>query len=71
VTGPEGTRAKVLDALVGRRMGLSLAEISTSTGCNQKTVSNHLSMLAREGLVFQRRRGVWVHSSYKDPNPWR
>lgn len=65
------SQEKILSLLIMYRLGLTLDELTRLMGVSSKTVSNNLSLLSRDSKVFQRRKGVWVHEAYRDPNPWR
>ena len=54
-------RARILKMLEGHE--LCVCQIEAVLGLKQSTVSKHLSVLKRAGLVEARRKGTWVFYS--------
>jgi len=52
-------RLMIVDALSQREM--CVCELVELLGCDQSTVSKHLSVLKNAGLVEDRKDGAWVH----------
>ena len=50
------------------RAELAVQELVTITGLQQSRISNHLSLLKRQGLVRDRREGTWSFHSLAEPN---
>jgi len=57
-------RLEIIDAL--RHQSLSVNEISKRLGASQPTVSKHLALLRRQGVVEARPEGVTVYNSLAD-----
>ncbi len=57
-------RLRLLQTLEAGEM--SVAELVASTGAAQASVSKHLQLLLRGGLVRRRRQGMFVHYSVVD-----
>ncbi len=51
------------------RAELAVQELVAITGLQQSRVSNHLSLLKRQGLVRDRREGTWSFHSLVEPSP--
>ncbi len=50
------------------RAELAVQELVTITGLQQSRISNHLSLLKRQGLVRDRREGTWSFHSLVEPH---
>ncbi|MBL9079388.1 MAG: metalloregulator ArsR/SmtB family transcription factor [Planctomycetes bacterium] len=50
------------------RAELAVQELVTITGLQQSRISNHLSLLKRQGLVRDRREGTWSFHSLAEPH---
>lgn len=63
-------RARILKLLEGQE--LCVCELIEVLGFSQSTVSGHLSLLKKAGLVKDRREGRWAHYSLidKKTNPY-
>ncbi|MHB8792248.1 MAG: ArsR/SmtB family transcription factor [Thermoleophilia bacterium] len=63
-------RARILKLLEGQE--LCVCELIEVLGLSQSTVSGHLSLLKKAGLVKDRREGRWAHYSLSDKktNPY-
>ncbi|MHB9112492.1 MAG: ArsR/SmtB family transcription factor [Thermoleophilia bacterium] len=63
-------RARILKLLEGQE--LCVCELIEVLGFSQSTVSGHLSLLKKAGLVKDRREGRWAHYSLTDrkTNPY-
>jgi DNA-binding transcriptional ArsR family regulator len=48
------------NALLPLEQGVSVSDICEQTGLSQATISVHLGVMAREGLVIRKRIGQWV-----------
>lgn len=57
-------RLRLLQTLEAGEM--SVADLVASTGAAQASVSKHLQLLLRGGLVQRRRQGMYVHYSVVD-----
>lgn len=60
----DGTRLRILSLL--RAAERSAGELSRSLGLSPSTVSRHLDLLRRAGLIEVRRRGRWAHCRLAD-----
>lgn len=63
-------RARILKLLEGQE--LCVCELIEVLGLSQSTVSGHLSLLKKAGMVKDRREGRWAHYSLSDrkTNPY-
>ncbi len=48
-------------ALLKRRKELCACEIQAATGLTHPTISHHMSVLVKAGLVLERREGKWMY----------
>ncbi|MBA3913701.1 MAG: winged helix-turn-helix transcriptional regulator [Acidobacteriales bacterium] len=51
----------------GKEIGLSASEIEQRVGLSQPTVSHHMAILSRAGLVEGRKLGQWVWYRRREP----
>lgn len=58
-------RLRLLQNLEQREM--SVADLVAATGCAQASVSKHLQLMLRGGIVKRRREGLFVYYSVTDP----
>jgi DNA-binding transcriptional ArsR family regulator len=61
----DGTRLSILQSL--RSGELSVNEIAVEVGASQPTVSKHLAILARSGMITRRQEGNRVLCRITDP----
>jgi len=59
----DDTRQRILEMLLAAEGGLCVSEIVRAFGVSQPTISHHLSILRRLGLVTSRREGKEIYYS--------
>lgn len=60
----EPNRVRILKVL--QKGPLCVRDIQSALGIAQPTVSNHLKVLEKAGLVVYRKEGLWVHYRISD-----
>ena len=60
-------RLQILDILASRPGQVCVCDLEAALPVRQPTVSHHLGLLRRAGLVTVRRRGLWAHYSVVRP----
>jgi ArsR family transcriptional regulator len=60
-------RLQILDLLASRPGEVCVCDLAASLPVRQPTISHHLGLLRRAGLVSVQRRGLWAHYSVVRP----
>ncbi len=60
-------RLQILDLLASRPGQVCVCDLEAALPVRQPTVSHHLRLLRRAGLVTVRRRGLWAHYTVVRP----
>jgi ArsR family transcriptional regulator len=60
-------RLQILDLLASRPGEVCVCDLVASLPVRQPTISHHLSLLRRAGLVTVQRRGLWAHYTVVRP----
>jgi ArsR family transcriptional regulator len=60
-------RLQILDLLASRPGRVCVCDLEAALPVRQPTVSHHLRLLRRAGLVTVRRRGLWAHYTVVRP----
>jgi ArsR family transcriptional regulator len=60
-------RLQILDILAGRPGQVCVCDLEASLPIRQPTISHHLGLLRRAGLVRVRRKGLWAHYAIVRP----
>jgi ArsR family transcriptional regulator len=66
-------RLQILDILAGSPGTVCVCDLEASLPVQQPTISHHLSLLRKAGLVHVHRKGLWAHYSIHRPalEAWR
>ena len=60
-------RLQILDLLAGRPGEVCVCDLVATLPVRQPTISHHLRLLRRAGLVTVQRRGLWAHYTLVRP----
>jgi len=60
-------RLQILDLLASRPGEVCVCDLVASLPVRQPTISHHLGLLRRAGLITVRRRGLWAHYTVVRP----